>query len=180
MPTENKTQTPRIYVACLAAYNSGKLHGSWINCDQDAESIWAEINAMLAKSPEPDAEEHAVHDFEGFGSLNLGEWPDIEQVAELAALMQEHGEIFSELVSHFGGLENLDEAKTAMEESYQGSHDSLEDFAYELLEDTGALKDLPDNLRCYFDYKAYGRDLELGGDVFTVEVSHQIHIFWNR
>jgi len=33
------TDTPRIYVACLAAYNAGKLHGEWIDADQDAEAI---------------------------------------------------------------------------------------------------------------------------------------------
>ena len=46
------TTTPRIYVACLAAYNAGTLHGAWIDADQSAEAIWAEIRAMLATSPE--------------------------------------------------------------------------------------------------------------------------------
>ncbi|WP_197724637.1 antirestriction protein ArdA [Sphingobium amiense] len=31
--------TPRIYVACLAAYNNGYLHGEWINEEADA-SEW--------------------------------------------------------------------------------------------------------------------------------------------
>lgn len=46
---------PRIYVACLSAYNNGFLHGEWIDCDQDAEVIWAEIKEMLKASPMPDA-----------------------------------------------------------------------------------------------------------------------------
>lgn len=29
--------TPRIYAACLAAYNSGRLHGRWIDATQDPE-----------------------------------------------------------------------------------------------------------------------------------------------
>jgi Antirestriction protein (ArdA) len=28
---------PRIYVACLAAYNNGRLHGEWIDADQPAD-----------------------------------------------------------------------------------------------------------------------------------------------
>lgn len=40
---------PRIYVACLAAYNSGHLHGEWINADQDEEDIFADINDVLRR-----------------------------------------------------------------------------------------------------------------------------------
>jgi len=38
---QTTTDTPRIYVACLAAYNSGKLHGEWIDASQTAEDIHA-------------------------------------------------------------------------------------------------------------------------------------------
>lgn len=51
---------PRIYVACLAAYNSGCLHGRWIDATTP-EEIWEQVRAMLADSPEPDAEEWAIH-----------------------------------------------------------------------------------------------------------------------
>jgi len=57
----------RIYVADLAAYNNGRLHGVWINACLDPEDIQEQVNKMLAESPEPDAEEYAIHDFEGFG-----------------------------------------------------------------------------------------------------------------
>lgn len=44
----------RIYAACLAAYNSGRLHGAWIDLDgKDAAAVFTEINDMLARSPEP-------------------------------------------------------------------------------------------------------------------------------
>ena len=42
---------PRIYVACLAAYNNGYLYGAWIDADQDPDQIRDEIAAMLARSP---------------------------------------------------------------------------------------------------------------------------------
>lgn len=33
----------------------------------------------------------------------------------------------------------------------------------------------------YIDYEAMGRDLERGGDVFTIESSYlEVHIFWNN
>ncbi|HBL92812.1 MAG TPA: hypothetical protein DD375_04790, partial [Hyphomonas sp.] len=51
---------PRVYVACLAAYNNGRLHGAWINATEPDE-IMEHVRAMLAASPEPDAEEWAIH-----------------------------------------------------------------------------------------------------------------------
>lgn len=42
---------PSIYVACLAAYNSGYLHGRWIDASLGQNHIWDEVNAMLSKSP---------------------------------------------------------------------------------------------------------------------------------
>lgn len=45
--------TPRIYVACLASYNNGVLHGRWIDASADVADMWPEINAMLRESKFP-------------------------------------------------------------------------------------------------------------------------------
>src|ERR1035438_9767364 len=95
MPNQTVTVSPRIYVACLAAYNAGKLYGEWINANQDADDISTEITAMLKASPEPFSEEWAVHDSEGFGPIELGEWPEIKRVSVLARMIQEHGDAFA-------------------------------------------------------------------------------------
>ncbi len=41
-----------IYVADLAAYNNGIMHGVWIDATQDIDNIHEQINDMLASSPE--------------------------------------------------------------------------------------------------------------------------------
>lgn len=44
----------RIYAACLAAYNSGRLHGAWIDLEgKSADEVQTEISDMLARSPCP-------------------------------------------------------------------------------------------------------------------------------
>ena len=48
--------TSRIYVACLASYNSGCLHGRWIDASTDTAAMGAEVNAMLRESPYPNVE----------------------------------------------------------------------------------------------------------------------------
>ena len=74
---------PRIYVACLAAYNNGCLHGRWIDATTPDE-IRREVSAMLRASPEPDPEEWAIQDYEGFGGAYLSEYASFETVCELA------------------------------------------------------------------------------------------------
>ena len=56
----------RIYVACLAAYNNGILHGSWIDATESPDAMMDAIQKMLGCSPIPNAEEWAIHDYEGF------------------------------------------------------------------------------------------------------------------
>ncbi len=53
--------TPSIYVACLASYNNAILHGVWIDATQSEDDIMKEIWEMLDNSPEPNAEEYAIH-----------------------------------------------------------------------------------------------------------------------
>jgi len=60
--TTETAQEYRIYVASLSDYNAGRLHGAWIDATQDADEIEAEVQEMLAASPEPIAEEWAIHD----------------------------------------------------------------------------------------------------------------------
>ena len=78
--------TPRIYVACLSAYNNGHLHGRWIDATC-AEEIAEAVRTMLAASPMPDAEEWAVHDYEGFEGARLSEYASFDTVCELAAFI---------------------------------------------------------------------------------------------
>ncbi len=42
---------PRIYVADLAAYNNGHLHGAWLDPSRDEDEVWEDINTMLSSSP---------------------------------------------------------------------------------------------------------------------------------
>jgi len=178
METANqvKKETPKIYVADLAAYVNGRLHGRWIEANQPAEDIHEEIQEMLSESPEPSAEEHAIHDYEHFGSFHLAEYEDIETVSALAQLIDEFGEIVASAVwDHVAG--NADEARRLLEDCYQGAWDSLEAWAEELLDSTGELDQVPEHLRPYIDVEAYARDLELNGDVFTVETGCEVHVF---
>jgi len=63
-------------------------------------------------------------------------------------------------------------------QNYCGCYASLADYAEELTEET---TQIPEHLALYIDYEKMGRDMELGGDVFTIETGYQeVHIFWNH
>ncbi len=72
----------------------------------------------------------------------------------------------------------MDDAKKATKENYCGCYKSLADYAEVLTED---LSQIPENLVFYIDYERMGRDMELSGDIYTIETSfEEIHIFWNH
>lgn len=159
---QNTQTTPKIYVACLAAYNSGILYGKWIEANQEAEAIQSEIQEMLAQSPIVGAEEWAIHDYEGFMSLQLSESEDITKVAEMAAMIEEHGEAWA-VYAEYEGIEYATFER--FEEAYAGEWDSEEDFAENLASET---MEIPKHLECYIDYEKLARDLFIN-DYFSAD-----------
>lgn len=171
-PANTANEQPRIYVACLAAYNNGILHGAWIDADQDAWAIYDEITRMLRASPIPNAEEWAIHDYEGFEGVRIAEYAGIESVAETAAFIAEYGKLGAELVGYFG---ELDEAREAITDRYHGAYSDLADYMQGITEECLTI---PENLRFYIDWKAMARDAEMNGDLLTIQTAHdEIHVF---
>ena len=101
---------------------------------------------MLSQSPEPSAEEWAIHDHECFHGIAIHEYESFDTVTQLAEFIEEHEELGAAIMNHAGDLE---EAKRILNENYCGEWNRLEDWAEELLDDTGALDKPPENMRCY-------------------------------
>ena len=167
----------RIYVADLAAYNNGYLHGVWIDITQELDDIWEQINKMLKASPIDEiAEEISIHDYEGFGSYRLGEYEGIETAQKIACFIEEHENIGGELLNHFNG--DIEDATKAIEDNYCGCHKSVADYAQELTEQTS---EIPKHLEFYIDYEKMGNVMEINGDIYTIDTSYdEVHIFWNH
>lgn len=173
MNNQEETLKPRIYVACLASYNNGILHGEWIDADLSEEKIYEEIQKILKSSPIEKAEEFAIHDYDNFWEAELGEYPGIEIVAKVGEFLAEHGRIGAKVIDYCG--HDLKQARGMIEDRYYGEYSSLEDYAREYIENCW---NVPDHVEPYFDYERFGRDLELGGDVVTLRTGYQeVHIF---
>lgn len=170
---------PRIYVASLSDYNAGRLHGVWIDDLDGIEAVWSRVEAMLAASREPVAEEYAIHDYEGFGPCRIDEYDNLETVVAIASGISEHGEAFACWASLLdaGEYDELDR----FEDLYVGSYDSLRDFADEILDSFGIDIDPADwapELLVPFvrvDLDAFADSLD---DLYRVcEGDRQVHVF---
>jgi antirestriction protein len=167
------TIRPRIYVACLASYNAGRLYGKWIDAGQDADGIQADVDAMLAASPDPYAEEWAIHDSEGLG--RIGEWESFDRVAAIGQAIAEAGDDAPALLEWIDNDSNSDPEEFA--DCYAGCWDSLADFAYDINDGDS----LTGRLDSYIDWESVGRDFELSGEVWTAAApGGGIYVYWNR
>lgn len=170
---------PRIYVASLSDYNAGRLHGEWIDAAQELEDLEESVQAMLARSPTPGAEEYAIHDYEGFGPLHIDESLPLSSVARLAAGIEEHGAAFSAWAHTLDSV-HLGDYLDRFDGFYVGTFESATQFAEHELEAWGIDLDEigPEPLRPYirFDMEAYARDLSFEFRMVTDEEG-RVHVF---
>lgn len=175
---------PRVYVASLSDYNDGRLHGTWLDADADPDELADGINAMLARSPTPGAEEWAIHDHEGFGPLHLGEYEDIATISQLGRGIAEHGAAFAHWAAICGTGDRYELAR--FDDVYLGHWNSVEAYAEELLDDLSIeqliSEHIPDSLQHYVtvDVDGFARDLEYSGDITASDGDTGVYVFDNR
>ncbi|QIG58827.1 ArdA-like antirestriction protein [Gordonia phage DatBoi] len=180
---------PSIWIADLAAYNAGHLVGEWVELDADteAEDVYAKIKDICARGDEllrklnewsGPHEEFAIHDFEGFGPIKIGEYDPISAVLTHVERMGDEPDKYFAYVEHHGEgyVDSYDEADVI-----DTGQTTMRDVAYEVadeyLEQVRHM-DIPGQYRherdendritnwlaCYFDYDALARDLEIEGN----------------
>ena len=172
---------PRVYIASLSDYNAGRLYGKWIDAAVNEDDLHGAVESMLAVSPTPGAEEFAIHDYEGFGPLRLGEYESLETVSRVARGISEHGPTYA----HWAALTGASDAETLerFEDAYRGHWDSVEAYAESLLDDLGANsfidEAVPEYLQPYvkLDIAGFARDLEYGGDITISEGDGGTYVF---
>jgi antirestriction protein len=173
---DTKTTTPRIYVACLASYNNGILHGRWIEATTDVDDMAEQIADMLKASPSPDAEEYAFHDHEGLG--DLGEYDGLEVVARRVAIAEAADGAnmpASVLLAAMGDLADDDtDPEEFISDRYRGEYDDWSDFVQEMVEETHDMNALPDWVRNHIDWESMAWDWQCSGDFSEFDG----HFFW--
>ncbi len=177
----------RIYVASLSDYNAGELLGAWIDCEgKDADELQDEVSKILRASKHPNvtvedpdtgkqvpsAEEYAIHDHEGFGSL-VGEYTPLSEVADIVEAI-ESADNAGALIAYADDLGDFNEAVNHFEEAYCGEWDSEVAYAEDFVDSCYTLED---PLAMYFDYEAFARDLFM--DYTSLDAPSGIYVFRN-
>lgn len=159
---------PRIWLASLADYNAGRLHGRWVDATQDPDDLEADAQEILATSHEPAAEEYAIFDYDEFGSYRVQEYDRLEDVSLIARGIAEYGDVFAV----WAELHDGDPAMMAsFDDAYLGTYDSAEQWAEQLLDDEGITalidKAVPEDIRPYvsINYEAWAHDAQLSGSI---------------
>lgn len=190
--SDDSSDVPRIYVACLHCYNSGRLHGRWFDVGTDPDELHHQVLGHFASgcetcgNYEPECPECgafaapfraagkklAVHDHEGLG--DVGEAYDLPHLCGIAELLEEFPDrpVLACLVYVDGDLE---QAREDLRDHYSGSWNSAAEWAESWAEDAELGVE---QLWPYVDWERYARDLQLGGDVHTVEADGAVHVFW--
>jgi antirestriction protein len=167
MQAEDTTtgEEPRVWVGCLAAYNSGRLHGEWVEVTPDAEEMQDAIDRVLKSSPIPRAEEHFMADcenlpghltYEGAHAEELAAYAEALETADLNGIP---AYIFRAACDDIGQTADPDEIRII--QGREWLHD-WEDVALAYCEEVGEEglfgEAIPESLAGFIDWERVGRD----------------------
>lgn len=156
----------RIYLTNLSDYNNGDLNGEWVNLPvkDDFKSAFSKIGISS------NDDEWFISDYETpLANWKIGEYDNIfelnDRVSELVSLDETQLMGVDALLAYGS---NMDEAIEQCDNvMVYPDCDSMTDVAYEVIESQGGVEAFaaanPDLVTDYFDYDAYGRDLEING-----------------
>lgn len=159
--------SPKIYVADLAAYNEGKLIGEWLDLDDysSGSEVMEAIDDLLKKwsaDQGVEREEYAIHDIENIPKSLYSEGmseSSFDKIYEIKEAAESTGLPFDVIVKWMEdtGHDNASDAA----EAYQGEYDNMEDYAYRMVEE-GVITDLSQYLMMSeLDQKLYaGEDAD--------------------
>lgn len=164
----------------LGKYNEGELVFTRLVLPATTEEIYAAYDE-IGVAEGTMYEETFISDYEtDINGLEIREYANIDDLNELAEELENFDEYELEA---FGAMLDYglatDEALQKVQDGEYMFYDgcsTMADVAERYADETGLLNSIPDDLRYYFDFEAYGRDMECNGH-FAETDSGYIEIF---
>lgn len=161
----------KIFVNTWGNYNeNGADGGRWIDLPMDQEELDATL-ADIAEAMGDRDPEFCIHDYESdIDGLEISEMSNIDELNELAQQMEDLADYELEAVAAMlsEGYELEEAIEKAGDCIIWSDCSDMEDVARAYCDETGLLDSIPENLRNYFDFEAFGRDMSFEGQfVFT-------------
>lgn len=158
----------KIYVTNLKEYNNGKIIGEWVSLPCEG------LEEVLHKISNNGNDELFISDYEtDISNLKISEYDDILQLNEIAEEIDNLSD--DEVIALQAYLEQYNDIEQALEEVRQGNYtiyydcDDMSDVAYQVVNESGLLDGVPETIKGYFDYEAYGRDIDIEGTFIQVD-----------
>lgn len=95
-------------------------------------------------------------------------WADSETGPFLAFVDNEY---------HNPSRDDYAEAYERFQEAYRGEFEDVTAYAAEYIESCFDLEKMLGSLRYYFDYESFGRDMILGGDIWTADSADGVGVY---
>lgn len=149
-----------------------------VAASSDTDDMQEAVNAVLASSPVPDAEEWAIHDYDDFP--NMGEYPGLEAIAEYVAMVEDNDNIEpGDMRAIMADFQAVEECAQALRDNFIGIYGSFRDYADESADEMLAAHGVKDDsvLARYFDYEAFARDLAY--DMRVIECPSGVAVFYH-
>ncbi len=170
-----------VFLNTWGNYNeNGADGGFWIElpCNLD------EVLEQLAESTGEEVDEMEVFindtDIEGI-KLEISENDSIEELNEIAEQLETLDETEAEALEAFidRGYDLTEALEKVSDSDYMVYYNcnNMTDVAYEYCEECGILDSIPENLRSYFDYEAFGRDMSFEGSFYFTDNGNCIQIY---
>lgn len=166
-----------VWVGNLGKYNEGELVGEWFALPRDDfEQDWADLMKRIHIGEWVDPNDPRYGKYEEvfcadweceIPGLEYSEYPDYEELNRIAeewdGMRKYEQEAMSALMEVFG--DDYEYAKDHLDDTiiWYGCTD-MTDVAHRYVDECNVLHNMPDELANYFDYEAYGRNLDATGN----------------
>lgn len=179
----------------LGKYNEGILDFVWLDLPASEEEISKAFDTIQVSHDDVtyysdglghatgdgtygEYEEYFITDYE-CDFYKVGEYENLDSLNELAEQLDDLSEGEADVVKALmdEGFSLEEAIKNSDEVMVYGGCDNMTDVAYEYVEECDLLHGVPDSLKNYFDYEAFGRDLSFDGHWFEVDGS--MAVLWN-
>lgn len=154
-----------LFIANLGKYNEGILIGDWFDLFEATDE---EIAAVIGNDCE-----YIILDFEAPDFFKIHEFSNIQGLREQAKAIEEiDPEIMEAFIYHgYTIAQAIEKIEDGDYNIYEGC-DTMEDVAYQIVEEQGLLNGAPELAQRYFDYAGFGRDLEIEGYFYETSTGY--------
>jgi antirestriction protein len=154
----------KIYVGTYQKYNNGSLFGKWLDLEDyvDLDDFFEACQELHKDEDDP---ELMFQDFEDIPDALIDESWITEDIFDYINFDGDRDALDAFMtLGHYSSLADyLDAFEDAFMGTLDGSGSDNCNLAY-WAEENGMI-DIPENMQCYFDYEAFGRDLSYDYDV---------------